>query len=71
MNDNIKTEIRALSENRPFAYLASVNAKGHPQIKAMLVSEHNSLKEHYLNTSSKRVDQFIKNPKASVYYCHD
>jgi len=70
MNDNIKSEIRALRENSAIAYLASVNEEGYPQMKAMLVPEHASMKEQYFstNTSSKRVDQFLKNPKASVYY---
>jgi len=72
MNENIKAEICALRENSSIAYLASVNAEGYPQMKAMLVFEQErSLKVHYFstNTSSKRVDQFLKNPKASVYYC--
>lgn len=43
------------------------------QIKGMLVLEHESMKTHYFstNTSSKRVSQFLKNPKASVYYVDD
>ena len=73
MNDNIKSNIRALRENSPIAYVASVNEDGFPQVKAMMVLEHESLRVHYFstNTSSKRVGQFIKNPKASVYYCND
>ena len=69
--DNIQSEIRALRKNCPIAYLASVNEEGYPQIKAMMVLEHDSMKAHYFstNTSSKRVGQFLKNPKASVYYC--
>ena len=69
--DNIHSEIRALRENSPIAYLASVNEDGYPQIKAMMVLEHASVKVHYFstNTSSRRVGQFLKNPKASVYYC--
>jgi len=71
MNDNMKSEIRALRENSSVAYLASVNEDGFPQVKAMLVLEHVGMKEHYFstNTSSKRVGQFLKNSKASVYYC--
>ena len=39
----------------------------------MLVVEHESMKTHYFstNTSSRRVGQFLKNPKASVYYVDD
>ena len=71
MSDNIKSEIRALREAQKIAYLASVNEEGYPQMKAVVVVEHDSLREHYFstNTSSKRVSQFLQNPKASVYYC--
>ena len=71
MNGNIQSEIRALRENSPVAYVASVNEEGYPQVKAMVVLERESLKVHYFstNTSSKRVGQFLKHPKASVYYC--
>ena len=71
MDGHIKAEIRALRENSKIAYVASVNEDGYPQIKAMMVLEHESLKVQYFstNTSSKRVGQFQKNPKASVYYC--
>ena len=69
----IKKGIRALRENAQVAYVASVNEEGFPQIKGMLVLEHDSMKTHYCstNTSSKRVAQFLKNPKASVYYVDD
>lgn len=68
-----KRGIRALRENAQVAYVASVNGAGFPQIKGMLVLEHDSMKTHYFstNTSSKRVSQFLQNPKASVYYVDD
>ncbi|MCL1993278.1 MAG: pyridoxamine 5'-phosphate oxidase family protein [Spirochaetes bacterium] len=72
MDGNIKTEIRELRENSTVAYIASINEAGYPQMKAMLIFERErSLGKHYFstNTSSKRVAQFLKNPKASVYYC--
>lgn len=71
MNESIKSEIRALRSNSKTAYLASVNEEGYPQMKAMMVFESNDIRVHYFstNTSSKRVGQFLKNPKASVYYC--
>lgn len=70
MSDIIKSEIRALRENAHVAYIGSVDENGFPQIKGMLVLEHDSMKTQYFstNTSSKRVGQFLKNPKASVYY---
>lgn len=71
MNESIKSEICALRENSSIAYLASVNEEGYPQMKAVMVFESNDIRVHYFstNTSSKRVGQFVKNPKASVYYC--
>jgi general stress protein 26 len=71
MNETIKTEIRRLRENSEIAYIGSVNEEGYPQIKGMLVLEHDSMQVQYFstNTSSKRVRQFLANPKASVYYC--
>lgn len=73
MDENIKAEIKELRENSHVAYIGSVNEDGYPQIKGMLVLEHGNLRTHYFstNTSSKRVGQYIKNPKASVYYCNE
>ena len=73
MNDTIKAEIRKLRENSKTACVASVNGDGYPQIKAMLVLEHDSMKTQLFSTnlSSRRAQQFLKNPKASVYYCYE
>lgn len=76
MDKKISAEIRKLRENANVAYIGSVNENGFPQIKAMLVPEDadkRSLKTQYFstNTSSKRVKQFLKEPKACVYYCDD
>ena len=73
MNNTAKAEIRKLRENAQVAYVGSVSEAGFPQIKGMLVIEHDSMKVHYFstNTSSRRVAQFRANPKASVYYCDD
>ncbi len=73
MNNAVKSEVRALRENAKIAYVGSVNQDGFPQIKGMLVLEHESMKTHYFstNTSSKRVAQFQSNPKASIYYCDE
>lgn len=71
MAKDIKSEICKLRKKSTIAYLASVNEAGFPQTKAMLVLERAGVKEHYFstNTSSQRVQQLLKNPKASVYYC--
>ena len=73
MNDAMKEEIRELRENSNIAYVASINEDGYPQIKGMLVLEHDSMQTQYFSTnlSSKRAQQFLKNSKASVYYCNE
>ena len=70
---DIISEIKSLRENSPVAYVGSVNEAGFPQIKGMLVFEQGIIKTHYFSTNSgsKRVGQFLKNPKACVYYCDD
>lgn len=73
MGEDIKREIRKLRREAGIAYIASVNAEGYPQIKAMLVPEHESLRIHYFSTNlgSKRAGQFRADPRASVYYCDE
>lgn len=76
MDKKIKESIRALRESAAVAYVGSMNESGFPQIKGMLVFEDadkRSLKTHYFSTnySSKRVKQFLANPKACVYYVDD
>ena len=73
MNEQIREEILKLRAESKIAYVASVNAQGYPQVKAMLTLEHESPAVHYFstNTSSKRVGQLRNNPKASVYYCNE
>jgi len=73
MNDAIVNEIVSLRENSDTAYVASVSEEGFPQMKAMFVLERRNMRVHLFstNTSSKRVGQFRKNPKASVYYCDE
>ena len=76
MDQKIKSEIRTLREKSNVAYVGSVNDAGFPQIKAMLIFEDEDkrgMKTHYFSTnySSKRVKQFLANPKACVYYVND
>lgn len=73
MNEKIKREIWELRSKSPVAFVGSVSADGFPQVKGMLVFEHEDIKIHYFstNTSSKRVGQFLANPKACVYYCDE
>ena len=71
--NTMKDEIRKLRENAAVAYMGSVREDGAPQIKAMLVLEHESLTTQYFSTnlSSRRAQQFLGNPLASVYYCDE
>ncbi len=73
MDDAMRNEIKALRENAKIAYVASVDGQGFPQVKAMLVLEHESLARQYFSTnlSSRRARQFLENPKAAVYYCEE
>lgn len=76
MDKKITTEIRRLREKAAIAFVGSENEDGFPQIKAMLVFEDENkrdMKTHYFSTnySSKRVKQFLENPKACVYYVNE
>jgi len=71
MDKEIKNEIIGLRKESKTAYVSSVDEQGFPAVKAMFVLENESIKTHYFSTnlSSKRAKQFMKNPKAAVYYC--
>jgi general stress protein 26 len=73
MTEDVRNEILALRKNSAAAYVGSVDREGFPQIKCMLVLEHDSARVQWFSTnlSSKRAQQFLKNPKASVYYCDE
>lgn len=59
-----------LIENSSIAMVGSIGNDGCPNIKAMLNLEADGLETIFFstNTSSKRVQAFLKNPKACVYY---
>lgn len=73
MDKKIRDEIQKLRGNSNVAYVGSVNGNGFPQVKAMLVAEHDDMRVQYFSTnlSSKRAAQFLENPKACVYYCDE
>jgi general stress protein 26 len=60
----------ALVERSGIALLGSNSEDGHPWIKAMLKMETEELKTVWFstNTSSKRVAQFLRDPRACVYF---
>ena len=63
-------EGEALIARSAIALVGSINPQGFPCIKAMLKMETEGIKSAWFstNTSSKRVAQFLSNPKASVYF---
>ena len=64
--------IETLIARQPTATIASIDADGYPNQKAMLAPrKRDGLKTLWFttNTSSMRVAQYRQNPKASVYFC--
>ncbi len=55
---------------RRVAFIASVDADGYPNVKAMLMPRKIEANSFYFstNTSSMRVEQYRKNNKASIYF---
>ena len=64
--------IARLIDSQPTAFVASIDADGYPNLKAMLAPrKREGIKTLWFttNTSSMRVAQYRRNPKASVYIC--
>ena len=71
MRDPEKT-VGAMADIQKIAFLGSVDAGGYPNVKAMLQPrKRDGIRVFWFttNTSSMRVGQFLKNPKACVYFC--
>jgi general stress protein 26 len=60
----------ALVDRSKIALLGTNGDNGYPQIKAMLVPDHEGIKRIWFstNTSSRRVGQLRRDPKACVYF---
>lgn len=71
MDQEMNKDICGLVVNSAIAFVSSVNQDGFPNTKAMLNLKRDDIKTHYFSTnrSSKRVAQFLANPKASIYFC--
>lgn len=68
--DYINAAIR-LVEKSMKSFIGSVDDEGYPNMKVMLSPrEHDGIKEFFFttNTSSIRVKQYKKNPKACIYF---
>lgn len=67
---DIKT-IERFIDKQKVSIICSIDDQEYPNVKAMLKPrKRNGLKEFYFstNTSSMRVSQYKKNPKASIYF---
>jgi len=68
---NIKDKVEKLIDGASVAFIASVDKNGFPNMKAMLPPrKRDGLKNFWFstNTSSMRAKQYLKNPKASIYF---
>lgn len=71
MRDTEKT-VGNLIDKQSIAYISSIDEDGYPNTKAMFAPrKREGIKTFYLttNTSSMRVAQYLKNNKASLYFC--
>lgn len=72
MFGNSEEELGRMIDAQDAAYIASVDAQGFPNVKAMLPPRRREgIRVFYFttNTSSMRVAQYRANPKGSVYFC--
>ena len=71
MTNPVKT-IGAILDKQSVVFISSVDENGMPNTKAMLAPrKRDGIRVIYLhtNTSSMRVQQYRKNPKACLYFC--
>jgi general stress protein 26 len=68
--DEAKGQGLALVNNARIAMLGTNGDDGYPNIKAMIKADNEGLKRIWFstNTSSKRVAQLLRDPKACVYF---
>jgi len=72
MMRNPEQTIGNIIDKQSVAFISSVDEDGFPNTKAMLKPrKRDGIKHIYFstNTSSMRVSQYQKNPKASIYFC--
>lgn len=70
MSSEVMEKSVALVERSFTGVLGTVDESGNPQLKAMIKTAGNGLKEFWFcsNTSSKRVAQIQKNSRTSLYF---
>lgn len=70
--EETETKITDLIDRQDICFLSYVDENGFPSTRAMLnPRKRKELKEFYLttNTSSRKVQEFLHNPKAGLYFC--
>ncbi|MCI8482955.1 MAG: pyridoxamine 5'-phosphate oxidase family protein [Lachnospiraceae bacterium] len=67
----IREHIYDFIQKQRVAFIASIDEEGFPTMKAMFVPRKIEGDNFYFaaNASSLRTQQFLKNPKASIYFC--
>ena len=67
-----KEEILSFIKKQDVAFIASLDEDGFPNMKAMLMPRKIEGEMFYFstNTSSLRVDQYLENDKACIYFYH-
>ncbi|MFG6382784.1 MAG: pyridoxamine 5'-phosphate oxidase family protein [Lachnospiraceae bacterium] len=67
-----KEHIYDFIQKQRVAFIGSIDEDGFPNLKAMYVPRKIDGNIFYFatNTSSLRTQQFLKNPKASIYFCN-
>lgn len=69
---DIEKTIGSLIDKQSVSFISSIDGQGFPNTKAMLPPRiREGIKTFYFttNTSSMRVSQYQKNPKACIYFC--
>lgn len=72
MLEDTEQTVVDLINSQSVAFVSSIDSEGFPNMKAMLAPRiREEIKTFYFttNTSSMRVQQFIENAKASIYFC--
>jgi pyridoxamine 5'-phosphate oxidase len=70
MDKEILDQITALIDETSNIIVCSLDEDGFPNAKAMFKTEHEGLKTFLFstNTSSRRVEDFRRDPRASIYF---
>ncbi len=73
MDDSVKAEIEDLIRRTKNIYVSSVDEDGYPNTKAMFALERDGVKVFYFSTNlcGRRTQQFLRNPKACIYFCDE